>query len=678
MSPSASLIIRAKDEADGIARTLAAVRDQTVKDVELIVVDSGSLDDTTGIAHANGALVIEIPARSFTFGGSLNRGCQAASGEILVALSAHARPTDDRWLERLLEPFDDPRVACAAGTDRGPDGQMLTTRILQDAEMAARHPNWGYSSAAGAFRADLWRKRAFRADMPGTEDKEWAWHWLERGYLVAIDSAFDVAHDHSKDSLRDQYDRARREWVGFGRFVDVPQPRLEKMVERWWHDQGTYRSLARARLSHRRLARLAGEYAGRRTASRMDRHKLRLVVMADSYPVLSETFVTTEVEWLVKAGHDVRVEALTRPDLPGTESAAPVRYMVDESLRQKLVDATWLAARHPLACLRDAASRRAWASEEDVRPLRALAGRARRVSDGVTDHLHVHFADASALDALRIARILGVPYSVTAHAYDIFLTPRNLKAKLDEAAFSTTGCEYNARYLRDIAEDPGNVHVIVMGVDTERFRRTRPYPGGAMVLAIGRLVEKKGFAVLVEAAATLRPRGVVDRVVIVGNGPLRDTLEARSSELGAGVEFLGARTPSEIREQLEDADLLAMPCVVAPDGDRDSMPVVVKEALAVEVPVVASHEVGLPEVVKPDWGRTFEPGDAPALVDAVTELMALPVQERAAMGSKGRSWVVGHCNAGREAAKLIDLVRCRAVIPEAGREPPVYEPVGPR
>jgi colanic acid/amylovoran biosynthesis glycosyltransferase len=118
------------------------------------------------------------------------------------------------------------------------------------------------------------------------------------------------------------------------------------------------------------------------------------------------------------------------------------------------------------------------------------------------------------------------------------------------------------------------------------------------------------------------------------------------------AEFPGEQTPEQVRALLETADLLAAPCVVAANGDRDTMPVVVKEALAMEVPVVASDEVGLPEVVRPEWGRLVPPGDPEALARALDELLALPHDERVAMGRAGRAFVASHCNVFGESAKL--------------------------
>lgn len=385
---------------------------------------------------------------------------------------------------------------------------------------------------------------------------------------------------------------------------------------------------------------------------------LRLLVLLDHFPELTETFVGEELRALARAGHRVRVE----PDVPGKDSdpaasaGLEVRYRRDDPPRRRWLDVAWLASRHPLRCLADLAARRRWRREEWPRPLRDLAPTVRRAAQAGDTHVHCHFAAGAALDAMRLGRLLGLPLSVTAHAYDIFLVPRNLVEKLRAAAVVSTGCDYNVAYLRSLLPpaDASRVHRIVMGVDGGRFRRATPLRGGRTVIAIGRLVEKKGFADLVRAAA-LMDRDGAQRVVIVGDGPLRPELEQLAAD-APGVELLGARRPDEIRALLEEADVLAMPCVVAADGDRDSMPVVVKEAMAMELLVVATDEVGLPEVVRPPWGRLVAPHDPGALAQAIDEVLALGLEERAAAGSAGREWVLEHADVDREAAKLAELL----------------------
>jgi glycosyltransferase involved in cell wall biosynthesis len=197
-----------------------------------------------------------------------------------------------------------------------------------------------------------------------------------------------------------------------------------------------------------------------------------------------------------------------------------------------------------------------------------------------------------------------------------------------------------------------------MGVDVDKFRRRTPYPEAATVVAIGRLVEKKGFIDLVRAAADPALAGCLDEVVIVGYGPLRNELVAEADRLGVRdrVRFTGALEPEAVRDVLERAAVLAVPCVVAEDGDRDSMPVVAKEALAMEIPVVATEEVGLPELIRPDFGRLVPPSDPAALGAALAELLELTPAQRQAMGQAGRRFVAEYANVRTETAKLSRLL----------------------
>src|SRR5436305_1145268 len=246
---------------------------------------------------------------------------------------------------------------------------------------------------------------------------------------------------------------------------------------------------------------------------------MRLAVFCDAYPELSETFILNEAKALAALGHDVRVEAGRHAERanPDADGGPPVVCADDE--RASWHALAWLVARHPLRSARDRALALArWRREEQVRPLRALAPVVRRVTERGDQHMHAHFAAGAALDAMRVSLLTGVPYSVVTHGYDIWQHPRNLREKLTRARFHVAVSDYNAQAVARI--QPDRLHTIVMGVDGERFRRTAPYPGGRSVVAVGRLVEKKGFAQLVAAARELPD--VSFRVV--GDGPLRRQL----------------------------------------------------------------------------------------------------------------------------------------------------------
>ena len=385
---------------------------------------------------------------------------------------------------------------------------------------------------------------------------------------------------------------------------------------------------------------------------------MRVLFVLDQWPELSETFVVNELQALRRLGHDVRVQAARKAPHPNPEAPADVdvRLLGDAHLR----DLLWLAARRPRACAADLLRRRRWRREEWARPLRALAGPARRIIEGSDEHLHAHFAAGAALDALRLAALTGRPFSVTAHAYDIFASPRNLREKLERAGAVFSGCDYNVVRLRELAPR-ADVHEIVMGVDASAFGRHDPPPGGRSILAVGRLVEKKGFDVLVEAAGRLADV----TVRIIGDGPLRGVLAEQIAATAAPVELLGSRPPAEVLAAMARADVLAMPCVVARDGDRDSMPVVVKEAMALGRLIVASAEVGLPECVLAPWGFLAAPGDPDELAAALRAALELGPEERLRAGQAARAWVREHADVDRETAAMAAVI-ARLVSSRAG------------
>jgi glycosyltransferase involved in cell wall biosynthesis len=393
---------------------------------------------------------------------------------------------------------------------------------------------------------------------------------------------------------------------------------------------------------------------------------IEVVVLVGAFPVLSETFVVTEALALAELGHTVRVEASRRADpaATGVEERLSTHYLEGQPRRRDLLDLARLVVRHPFRSVADLVAQRRWRREEDVPPLRSLAPAARRLASGPRTHLHAHFAREGALTAMRLSRLVGAPYSVTTHAYDIYTTTTNLREKLQGAAFVTAGSDYSLGDVKEIVgpRHAARIHKIVMGVDPERFKRSTDYPGKRVVVAVGRLVRKKGFRHLLEAVALLRRSSPIDSLIIVGDGPLHDGLRSRADEFGVTdtVEWMGARSHEEVREVLERADVLAMPCIVLRDGERDGSPTVVKEALAMEVPVVASDEVGLPEVVREPWGRIVPSRDASALASALADVLARSREERVAMGRAGRAWMLETCNPLLEAEKLSRLIEAAA------------------
>ena len=261
---SISVIVRVRDEADALELCLTLLRAQTGRGAgaELIVVDNDSSDGSAAVARRHGAQVVRISQARFTFGRALNLGASVAHSSLLVAVSAHAFIRDPGWLERIQAWFVDPTIVCASGERFWPDGSPLRGPIRYGARLADGYPRWGYSNAAGAFRAEAWRERRFREDLPGAEDKEWARFWArERGRVTLLDPDLVVDHDHTHDPLPAIFSRARREAAAFTLFLG-PDPTPRSLLAEWYSDTRFYASPWRARLSHRRLARLLGERLG--------------------------------------------------------------------------------------------------------------------------------------------------------------------------------------------------------------------------------------------------------------------------------------------------------------------------------------------------------------------------------------------------------------------------------
>lgn len=266
-APLVRVVIRAKNEAAKIGITLERLAAQTIADrVEVVVVDSGSTDGTVEIARRAGVELIEIPPDTFTYGAALNVGCRDARTPYLVALSAHGPPYDEHWLERIIEPFADKLVCGVCGYEVAPGGGKLEQRLVQDRALAEAFPFWGYSNSAGAFRTDLWREHNFREDMPGTEDKEWAWHWLQRDHVVVVDPVLATDHNHHDEGPIKTFRRARAEWYGFAMYLELDPYGPRELVTDWWHGLDGYPSHFRARIGRRRLVRLLGRWRGRNLA----------------------------------------------------------------------------------------------------------------------------------------------------------------------------------------------------------------------------------------------------------------------------------------------------------------------------------------------------------------------------------------------------------------------------
>ena len=694
--PAVSIVVPfygSREDAEDLIRVLLQM--ELGPSDELIVSDN----TPAGVAAeaGEGTAVMVVPSRlERSSYHTRNVGAKHARRRWILFIDSDTRPRRDLIAEYFREPIPG-SIGAVAGpmlarrVGEGIFARYAESRCLNEQAFHVSHTYRPFGATGNLLvRAEAFAEvGGFQEGIRSGGDADFCWRLAEVGWGTGYREGAYV-HHLLRERIR-AYLRVHARYGSGRNWVQKrwPEADMGAHVGRifryaagcpyWWlrgqFDRGVFKGIDVAVVLAEGIGYLFGNRPPNADGQPSESDRCEIAVMADSFPELPQTFVVNEVRAIQRAGRRVSVEARSRPLRPafGAVWGLDVHYGGEVGSVRQLGALLWLLARHPLRSVADLLARRRWRREEKVSPLRVLAPTARRMHRRRVEHLHAHFARRAALDALRLHRLLGIPYSVTAHAWDIYKEPTNLEEKLSRASFVTTGCDYNVRHLRRMLGEPAGsrVYEIVMGVDQREFRRSRPYDGNGTIAAVGRLQEKKGFEHLVIATARIEA-GLLRRVLIVGEGRMRERLLEVAREHGVAdrVELLGAREPAEVRELLDGVALLAMPCVVAADGDRDSMPVVVKEAMAMGVPVVASDEVGLPETVREGWGRLVPPADPEALAGAIRELLELPVSERRRMGERGRDQVSRAADVDAETARLlalIDLSRGRASVAEPGR-----------
>jgi colanic acid/amylovoran biosynthesis glycosyltransferase len=351
----------------------------------------------------------------------------------------------------------------------------------------------------------------------------------------------------------------------------------------------------------------------------------------ERFPSFGQTFCYREVVELERQGTTVHVFSIRRPANEPEEDWDPdlvrrVDYLPEEKPlgaevdRMLKTDAVPPAAR---AAVKD------WGRQSDFLRLYQAVYVGLRMQQKGLRHLHAHFAGMAARTAYWIQRFFDVPFSFTAHANDIF-APRDFVVSLaklfESAAAVVTVSDYAVRQLRErFPESASKVHRVYNGVDLARFKSADLTSAVPVIVSIGRLIEKKGFADLIAACGLLRERGRVFECRIIGEGPLEEKLREQIAErdLADSVQLLGPQTQVQIAAHLASANLFALPCTRETDGGMDNLPTVIMEAMAAGLPVVSTPLAGVPEMV--EAGVTGElvpdrnPGDLAAAIERIID-----------------------------------------------------------
>jgi glycosyltransferase involved in cell wall biosynthesis len=372
-----------------------------------------------------------------------------------------------------------------------------------------------------------------------------------------------------------------------------------------------------------------------------------IAYIASELPKRSETFVYREIRELRRRGWRVVCVSLNEPSerVAGLEDLEQERLIVYPRVRSSLSlalsgvaavgdalvpgESTGLSTRAKLFIQRGAARRLA----------RELARR------GV-EHIHCHFAHAPTTVGMYAASVMGVPFSFTGHANDLFQRRSLLKRKLQRAAFINCISAWHQRFYVDI--DPScaaKCRIVRCGVDVDGWTTSpasAPAGGVLRVLTVCRLVEKKGVDMLLRGAAVARDSGTRLHVTVAGDGPQRHQLEAiaAESDLSDQVSFLGAVDNDRVRQLMAESDVFALPCRDDSSGDRDGIPVVLMEAMACGLPAISGDLPAIRELIAHEQSGLLVDGTSPSAIGAALQRLATDRSLASRLAAAGRARVV--------------------------------------
>jgi len=366
-----------------------------------------------------------------------------------------------------------------------------------------------------------------------------------------------------------------------------------------------------------------------------------LGMILKGYPRISETFISNEIRLLEQRGVPIHIFSMRQPREPFChpsvrEIQARVDYLPETIISRRLPS----LLKHNFQLARRRPARYAHALRLALRrfrrtrksaTLKHLLQAGYLVNFGLANrhiaHLHAHFAHSPTSVAMFSSLLSGLPFSFTAHAKDIYTSnTRQLREKLSMAAFAVTCTEYNRCHLMGLGPNGHTpIHRIYHGIDLALFNNHTPRPmptAPYRILSIARLTAKKGLPTVLQALAQLKQRGMAFEYTLIGDGDDRqDVLDLiETLGLSAQTRWLGTLPHDVVREHYRRSDLFALGCEIAANGDRDGIPNVLVESLAMGVPVVATRVSAIPEIITHgETGLLVEPGQPDRMASAIRQ-----------------------------------------------------------
>jgi glycosyltransferase involved in cell wall biosynthesis len=383
----------------------------------------------------------------------------------------------------------------------------------------------------------------------------------------------------------------------------------------------------------------------------------KIAYIMSRFPHLPETFILREMNEMGQFGWDIALYPLIRQEQsvihdearPWLDKAQPLPFFSAGVLAANLRTLFKKPGRY-LSLWGQAIAQNLSSPNLLIRAIallpKAVYAAELMQAEGI-QHIHAHYATHPALVAWAIKQLTGISYSVTVHAHDIFVRTAMLDTKMREATFVAAISNFNRDYLGDKVGQwvKDKIFIVHCGIQPEKYTaKPRQWQAGERfeLITIGSLQPYKGQKVLVEACALLRDKGVPFRCQVIGSGEEKENLEQQIAQhhLQNEVLLLGGKKQSEVAELLATAHCYLQPSIITPSGKMEGIPVALMEAMAGELPVLASALSGIPELVRPgETGYLVPPAEAQALADMIEKIYHEPA-EAARLAANGRALVL--------------------------------------
>jgi colanic acid/amylovoran biosynthesis glycosyltransferase len=394
----------------------------------------------------------------------------------------------------------------------------------------------------------------------------------------------------------------------------------------------------------------------------------KFAYLFERFPAFSQTFCYREVAELDRLGLRPPIFSIRKPQGEPAQDwdediAARVHYLPGEA---ELAEEVRRAIKQKRLSADAIATIDNWGKRTDFLRLHQAVYVGQRLRDLGIRHVHAHFAGLAARTAFWIEKFFGIHFSFTAHANDIF-APRQFEIGLDQlvdlARAVVTETDYAANFLKERFPASANrIHRIYNGLDFARFKRADFSSSPPLILAIGRLIEKKGFRDLIGACHILKEQGTPFSCEIIGEGPLEEQLQRQIEEftLASEIGLLGPKTQDEIAKHLANGTVFVLPSVRDALGGMDNLPTVIMEAMASGLPVISTPIGGIPEmIVENKTGFLVSPGNPDALARAIEGVIVdLPLARQ--LGEEGRKRAEELFSIEENARALVRLIEAAA------------------